>query len=70
LSTRVRQCPQIAGVTLSHCGHHDDARTDAEVDALFDRLTARIDEATPARACDAAGWASTWRAWAVEHAGS
>ncbi len=60
-----------AGVTLSHCGHHDDPRTDAEIDALFDRLTARIDEATPTRACDdAEDWAATWRSSILQHAES
>jgi len=56
------------GVTMSHCGHHDDPRTDAEIDALFNRLTARIDMATPARACDEADWDSTWRSWTLERA--
>jgi 5-methylcytosine-specific restriction endonuclease McrA len=52
-----------AGITLSHCDHHEDLRTDTEVDALFDQLTARIDQVTPSRACDAADWASTRRTW-------
>lgn len=46
-----------AGMSLSH-GKHGEARTDAEIDALFNRLTA-VDTATPARACDADEWEST-----------
>ncbi len=56
-----------AGVTMSH-QRHVDPRTEPEIDALFDQLTARIDLATPTRVCDAADWALTWRAWTLQHA--
>ncbi len=54
-------------MTMSH-HRHIDPRNEPEIDALFDRLTARIDAATPTRVCDAADWALTWRFWTLQHA--
>lgn len=65
-------CPSDFQRALQH-----QLRTEPEVGALFDRLTAgrtapaptpRIDAAIPARACDAADWASQWRTWRMQHA--
>lgn len=56
-----------AGQSLSH-GRHGTARTDAEIGSLFDRLTTRVDNPAPARACDAADWESTSRSWTLQHA--
>lgn len=55
------------GVTMSH-HRHVDPRTEPEIDALFTRLTDRIDRDAPSRACDAPDWATGWRAWVLEHA--
>lgn len=41
--------------SLSH-GRHGAVRTDAEIDALFNRLISRVDAPTPTRACDAGDW--------------
>lgn len=54
------------GVTLSHC-HHGLGKTDAEIDALFDQLTARIDSSNSIRTCNASGWHLSWRAWTRQH---
>ncbi len=55
------------GVTLSH-SRHAPPKSDAEIDAVFAEITARVDRPAPGRSCDAADWDSTWRAWTLQHA--
>ncbi len=58
-------CCAPPATPASHCltAASTTTRAPTQIDALFDQLTACIDEATPARACDADDWASNWRSW-------